>query len=168
MPIYEFYCPDCHTIFSFLTPTSSISSPPACPKCQRPNLERKPSTFAMRSGGRSEDGEGEMEGLAGLDEGRLEGAMSSVLGDFAEGAEDDPRQLARLLQRFSDAAGLEPGPKMEEMIRRLEGGEDPEALEEGMGGEMGNDEAFEEFFRQKRQAKAGKGRPKVDRELYFL
>ena len=61
-------------------------------------------------------------GLTGLDETRLEGAMSSVLGDFADGAEDDPRQLARLLQRFSDAAGLEPGPKMEEMIRRLEGG----------------------------------------------
>jgi hypothetical protein len=106
--------------------------------------------------------------MAGMDEERLEGAMESVFGGLDEGAEEDPRRMARLLRRFGDAAGLEPGPRMEEMLRRLEAGEDPEALEGEMGDDSEGEEGLEDFFRLKKSTRGRRGRPRVDKELYFL
>ena len=49
MPIYEFYCADCHTIFNFLArKTSSVV--PGCPRCDRRRLERRVSAFAISKG----------------------------------------------------------------------------------------------------------------------
>jgi putative FmdB family regulatory protein len=177
MPIYEFYCAACHTVFSFFSPRVDTESHPACPRCGEAELPRKPSTFATvkRTGG-GEGGEGEGgdgdDLLAGLDEARLEGAMESVMGELeAAGEEEDPRQMARLLRRFGDAAGMEPGPRMEEMLRRLEAGEAPDALEDELGGDLADeDSGLEEFFRLKQAAASGRRPPppRVDEELYFL
>jgi putative FmdB family regulatory protein len=172
MPIYEFYCPACHTVFSFFSAGVNPEARPSCPRCGRSELGRRPSTFATlrRSVGTTEEG-GEEEGpFADLDEERFEGAMESVLGEMDEGAEDDPRQMARLLRRFTEAAGMAPGPRMEEMMRRLEAGEDPEALEDELGDDLGDeDEALGEFFQAKKAARARRaGKPRVDKELYFL
>lgn len=169
MPIYEFYCPDCHTVFNFFSSRVDLEAQPPCPRCGRLRLGRKPSTFAVvRTHAEAGGEEGEDDPMAGMDEARLEGAMESVFGGLDEGAEENPRQMARLLRRFGDAAGLEPGPRMEEMLRRLEAGEDPDALESELGGEPGEEEGFEEFFRLKKAARGHRGRPRVDKELYFL
>ena len=53
MPIYEFYCADCHTIFNFLSKAVNTSKRPPCPKCRR-KLERQVSLFSM--GGNSQEG----------------------------------------------------------------------------------------------------------------
>lgn len=173
MPIYEFYCRDCHRVLSFLSSTAAPGARPACPRCGRPELERKPSTFAVTRGGgqlAARDGE---PGLPGLDEERVSRAMEEAVGELeASGSEDDPRAVARLLRRFGDVAGVEPGPRMEEVLVRLEAGEDPEGLEEVLGdGEGGEDgEAdLEELFRARKQgAGRRRGRPLVDDRLYFL
>lgn len=169
MPIYEFYCRDCHTLFNFFSPAVDTEARPLCPRCGEVRLERKPSTFATLRGG---EAEGEEEGpLGDLDETRLEGAMESILGEM-EGAEEgeDPRRMARLLRRFGEAAGMEPGPKMEELLRRLEAGEDPDALEDEMGDDLEGEEGLEDFFRLKKEGgRPGRARkPRVDKELYFL
>ena len=39
---------------------------------------------------------------------------------------EDPRQMAALFRRFGEASGLEIGPRMEELMSRLEAGEDPD------------------------------------------
>jgi putative FmdB family regulatory protein len=170
MPIYEFYCRDCHTVFSFFSPGVDTEARPLCPRCAKVRLTRKPSTFAtLRSGGGGEEGD-EEDPFGHLDEERLEGAMESILGEL-EGAEesDDPRQMARLLRRFGEAAGVEPGPRMEELLARLDAGADPDALEEEMGGDFGGDEGMEEFFRLRREGRPARAsRPRVDKELYFL
>lgn len=169
MPIYEFYCPDCHTVYNFFSSRIDLEAQPACPRCGRARLGRKPSTFAvMRTTPEGGEAGEEDDPMAGMDEARLEGAMESVFGGLDEGADENPRQMARLLRRFGEAAGLEPGPKMEEMLRRLEAGEDPDALEGEMGDEMGEEEGFDEFFRLKKAARGRRGRPRVDKELYFL
>lgn len=169
MPIYEFYCPDCHTVFNFFSSRIDLEASPACPGCGRPRLGRKPSTFATLRASSGEAGqEGGDDPMAGMDEERLEGAMESVFGGLDEGAEEDPRRMARLLRRFGDAAGLEPGPRMEEMLHRLEAGEDPDALESEMGDDAEGEEGFEDFFRLKKVARGRRGRPRVDKELYFL
>ncbi len=170
MPIYEFYCPDCNTLFSFFSAGVDTEARPLCPRCRKVRLDRKPSTFAtLRRGAGGEEGE---EAPLGLDEERLGGAMESVLGELEGAGEgDDPRQMARLFQRFGEAAGLEPGPRLEEMIQRLEAGEDPEGLEEELGGDLDDldeERALSEFFRLRQAARGRRPRPKVDKELYFL
>ena len=68
MPIYEFYCGDCHRIFSFLSRRIDTEGRPACPKCERPGLRRLPSSFAI-SKGRKEEPAGSP--LPEMDESRL-------------------------------------------------------------------------------------------------
>jgi hypothetical protein len=60
---------------------------------------------------------------------------------------EDPRVMARLMRRMAEMSGEPVTPTMHEMFRRMEAGEDPEALEEELGpqleeemGEDGNDD----------------------------
>lgn len=175
MPIYEFYCPDCHTVFSFFSSSIDTSARPSCPRCGRPELERRPSRFAaLRGGAKDKDEADEGSPFGDLDDERMERAMASMAGEMAglgegDGAED-PRALARMLRKFGDATGLAAGPRMEDMLRRLEAGEDPDELESEMGGgeEGGDDDDLSEFFQVRKTAKARQRRPRVDDTLYFL
>lgn len=171
MPIYEFYCPDCNTLYSFFSARIAPEAAPACPRCARPALERRPSRFATPRRG-AENPEGESDDLfAGLDESRLEGAMEQLageIGDLDSEGPQDPRQVSRFLRRFADLTGLEAGPKLKEMLERLDRGDDPDALEAEMGGGEG-DEDLGELFKLKSAALARRRRrPKVDETLYFL
>ncbi len=173
MPIYEFYCPDCHTVFSFFSARVSTDAHPACPRCGRPDLGRRPSRFAAIGARRKESEEGEEDSpLGGLDEQRLERALDSMAGEMeslGEADAEDPRTLARFFRKLGQTAGLSPGPRMEEMLRRLEAGEDPEALESEMGDELGEEAGLEDLFELRRQARADRRRPpKVDDTLYWL
>ena len=132
-----------------------------------PDLERRPARFATlkRRGSEEED----PDPLSQLDDERLDGVMESMMAEMGDLEEsEDPRQLARLFRRFGEASGLELGPKMEEMMSRLEAGEDPDRLEEEMEGQFDDDESLEQFFRLKRQGWRRDSRPKVDETLYFL
>ena len=40
MPIYEFYCPDCNTLFNFFSSRINTEKKPDCPKCGRKELDR--------------------------------------------------------------------------------------------------------------------------------
>ena len=166
MPIYEFYCASCHTIFNFFTPTSNLERQPTCPKCQRPDLERKPSRFATL---RHRAGDDEAaDPLAHLDDARLAGAVDSLLQEMGGVDEDDPRAMVKMMRRFGELTGLEMGERMEEMVQRMEAGEDPESLESEMEASLGDDdEGLDDLFRLKKALRASR-RPKVDEELYFL
>lgn len=177
MPIYEFYCGACHMLFNFFSPRIDTAARPACPRCGRPELERRPARFATlkRTAGAAdaEGGSDEDNPFPGLDEERLERAMESMSGDLDNiGDEEDPRQMARFFRRFGEAAGMRMGPRMEEMLRRLDKGEDMEALEDEMG-DLGEGEGAEgeldEWFQLKETAKRLRQRkPKLDETLYFL
>ena len=130
MPVYEFYCSDCHTIFNFLSRRVTTDKRPACPRCAKPALERQVSRFAF-SRGRTREPEG--AGVPDLDEAQLERAMMSLVGEMEGIDENDPRQMARFMRKFSDTTGMSLGDGYEEAIRRLESGEDPERIEEEMG-----------------------------------
>jgi hypothetical protein len=96
-------------------------------------------------------------------------SMAGEMGGLEGDGPEDPRALARMLRKFGDATGLAAGPRMEEMLRRLEAGEDPDALEEEMGGGEGEgDEGdLSDFFQVRKAAKAAR-KPRVDDTLYFL
>jgi putative FmdB family regulatory protein len=146
MPTYEFYCSDCHTVFSFLSRTPSTKRP-GCPRCGRRRLERKVSAFAI-SRGRGEPAAAAAEDEGPLDDGRMERAMAEMAQEVEGLDEDDPRQMAGLMRKLFDRTGMPVGPGMEEAIRRMEAGEDPDRIEEELGdlleGEMEGEPASPE------------------------
>ena len=166
MPIYEFYCPDCHTVFNFFSARIDTTARPDCPRCERHALARKPSRFAtLKSTGESD---GEEDPMAGLDESRMEGAVESLMQEMGGlENEEDPRAMGRMMRRFSELSGLEMGDRMEELVGRMEAGEDPDSLEQEMGDDL-DGESFDDFFKLKKAVAAKSRRPKVDDELYFL
>lgn len=165
MPIYEFYCRPCHTVYSFFSARVDTEARAACPRCGHSPLGRRPSRFATLK----HQGGDEPDPLAGLDEDRLEGAMDTLMaemGDLGDDEDPDPRTLGKLMRRFGDLTGLELGGPMEDYVRRLEAGEDPEALESEMGDSLGDD--ADDLFQLKQALRQRARRPKVDEELYFL
>ena len=139
MPVYEFYCADCHTIYNFLSRRVNTDKRPACPRCAKPGLERQVSRFAF-SRGRTQDPE--VEGMPALDEKQLEQAMMSLAGEMEGIDENDPRQMARFMRKFSDATGMNLGDGLEDAMRRLELGEDPQRIEEEMDGMFDEENPF--------------------------
>jgi putative FmdB family regulatory protein len=129
MPIYEFYCQRCNTIFSFYSKSTNTTRQPVCPRCGKERLKRFLSTFSVLQD--SSKGEGE-EPLP-FDERKMEKAMGALAREAETMDEDDPRQAADLMRRLSDMAGLPLGKGMKEAIERMEAGEDPEKIEEEMG-----------------------------------
>ncbi len=182
MPIYEFYCVDCHMVFNFLSRTFNTTKRPACPRCGRPELERRMSRFAVARRRSESESKGEPDDLPpGFDEEKMERAMEA-LAQEAEGIdEDNPRQMARMMRKLFDTTGLPMGPHMEEAIRRMEAGEDPDRIEEELGDLLeqedpfGDESADEASEGQKREgggtlwALSRKLRPpRVDETLYDL
>lgn len=136
MPIYEFYCDDCHRIYRFLSRRIDTTKRPACPRCGRAGLSRRPSTFAVSRG---LEKRAEADPMGDVDEAALERAMAEIASD-AEGVdEEDPRQAAQLMRRMFEATGMPIGGAMREMLARMEAGEDPEALEEEYGDVLDED-----------------------------
>ena len=162
MPIYEFYCGECNTVYKFLSRTINTEKIPECPNCKGIKLKRKVSMFAALSGKKEEAGG---EDMPQVDEAKMEKAMA-MLEREAEGInEDDPRQAAGLMRKLSDATGLKMGAGMEEALSRLERGEDPEQIEQEMGDLLNGEEPFAFEDKGKRGRKSG---PRVDETLYEL
>ena len=163
MPIYEFYCQDCNTIFNFFSRTVNTTKVPNCPKCKQRKLSRQVSLFAV-TGRASEDGD--MDDLP-IDESKMEKAMHMLAGEAENINEDDPRQAARFMRKLTDMTGLELGQGMEEALRRMEKGEDPEQVEAEMGDIL---ESEDPFLMPARKGKSA-GRQQVplkDETLYDL
>lgn len=118
MPIYEYGCPKCRKIFSFLV-RGSGKKKFKCPRCGSSGLKRVYSSFA----------------LAHSEESRLEKLADPA--NFSGLAGNDPRAMARLMRKMARETGEELDDEMREVVERLEAGEDPEKLEEMMGGSSG-------------------------------
>ncbi len=162
MPIYEFYCPACHTVFNFFSASVNTEKKPICPKCMKIRLQRQASLFVTpRNRAESED-----NSLAGLDESKMEQAINFLAQESEKIDENDPRQAADLMRKLTQMTGIELGPGMEEALSRMEAGENPEKIEAEMGDLLQEEEPFE---LKKRSGKNRRfGPPKVDNKLYDL
>jgi putative FmdB family regulatory protein len=164
MPIYEFLCTDCNTIFNFFSSRINTDKRPDCPKCGRKELARQMSTFATIGKAKETDAD---DPLAGLDETKMEQAFEGLMRDAEGMNEDDPRQMAALMRKFSDKTGISMGEQMEEALARMEAGEDPDQIEQEMGDLMDSDDAFT-FEGMKKKIKSGPRPPVHDEKLYEL
>lgn len=164
MPIYEFYCKPCHTIFKFFSLTVNTAKIPPCPKCGNPDLQKRVSLFSTLSG-RKEEGSGE-EGLPTMDEGKMEKALAMLAHEAGKINEDDPKQAAQLMRKLTEATGIRMGSGMEEALHRLEKGEDPDQIEQEMGDLLESEEPF--VLEKKGKTSRKKPKPRVDETLYDL
>ena len=162
MPIYEFYCTECHMIFNFFSKSINTEKRPICPKCRKIELERRMSVFASPRG---QEGEDDMP-LPDMDESKMENAMNLLAKEAEQINEEDPRQAANLMRKLTDMTGLHLGPGMEEALTRMEAGEDPEKIEAEMGDILEEEEPF--GLKEKYLKLSKKLPPKVDEKLYDL
>jgi putative FmdB family regulatory protein len=58
MPLYEYYCSDCHTKFELLTTFDASTKDIVCKHCHNSNVHRLISVFNARRGGDGEFGDG--------------------------------------------------------------------------------------------------------------
>ena len=162
MPIYEFYCEDCNTVFNFYSRTVNTTKTPNCPKCKDKVLARRMSMFAVTGRAKEADGDD-----LPVDEDKMEQAMQMLAGEADHMDEEDPRQAANLMRKLSDMTGLELGSGMQEALRRMEAGEDPEQIEAEMGDLLEDEEPF--ALPGKKGGRTGRKRPPMhDDTLYEL
>jgi hypothetical protein len=140
MPIYEYYCPENHTIYQFYAKTlAQGKTVPPCPENPRFHLVKMMSSFAVTGTSAKKDGQlGAGEGPAGApsaDEARMEAAMGAMEREFSNVDESDPRAMGRMMRRMAELSGQKLDGQAEEVVRRLEEGADPDELEEQLGGE---------------------------------
>lgn len=135
VPIFEFLCPACNRIYSFLSLGSNPSKQPVCPRCGGTNLSRVPSAFSVSSPAKTKS-EKPASAADEASAARMENEMMQMMDGLDERDAENPRVMARLMRRVAEASGEAMTPTMEEMFRRLEAGEDPETLEEELGPQL--------------------------------
>lgn len=143
MPIYEFACPKCRRIFSFLSKRVNPTHSPSCPKCGRKNLSKEISRFALIKGVAEPQtapptGEDEPP-MPDLDDPKVARVMSEMERDMEHLDENNPKHMAHMLRKMKDLMPAGTMPKeFDVAIKRLEAGEDPEKIEEDMGDVLGD------------------------------
>ncbi len=127
MPYYDYRCLDCKrrvSIYSsrFVTAEEMTAT---CPHCGSNHLRRLIGRVGVL---RSEDSRAE------------DLADPSAFGDLDE---SDPKSLGRFMRKMSRETGEDLGPEFDEVVGRLEAGENPEEIEKTMpdlGGEGGGED----------------------------
>lgn len=167
MPVYEFYCSDCHAIFNFLSRQVNTDKRPKCPRCGRPELDRQVSRFAISKNRPEADADGLP---AGMDEAKLEQAMMALSGEMEGVDENDPKAMAKFMRRFTEMTGMNLGDEAQEAMRRLEAGGDPEQIETEMGDLFGDGDNFDGLFSKERLTglKRRLAPPEHDETLYTM
>ncbi len=143
MPIYEFACPKCRTIFNFLSQRVNPDRLPVCPKCANKKMVKQMSRFAMPRGAKepaAADDSSDTPGgpMPDFDNPRVAQAMNEMERDMAHMDENNPKHMAHMMRKMKDL--MPPGAVPKEMdvaIKRLESGEDPEKIEADMGDVFG-------------------------------
>ena len=173
MPIYEFFSPKTNKIYSFYARSLRFAGKtPRCPENPKYPMERIVSSFAVT--GRAQEKKDVPGGDPMLDDPRMEKVMAEMERDFSGMDEEnpDPRQLAQMMRKMASVTGEKMPDTMNEMIRRMEAGEDPEKLEAEYG------DALEDFDPMGGDKPAGeesgsakprfKRRPQRDPTLYEI
>jgi len=142
MPIYEFACPKCRRIFSFLSKRMNPDRLPVCPKCGHKKMEKQFSRFAMTRGLAEPAAGGagsEEESMPDIEDPRMARAMAEMEREMEHLDENNPKHMAHMMRKMKDL--MPPGSMPKELdvaIKRLEAGEDPEKIEADMGDLLGD------------------------------
>ena len=148
MPIYEFYSSDTNKIYTFFARSSTYAdSTPRCPDGDGCAMQKLVSGFSVTGGAsKEEDSVGDLAGggddpFSGMSESQMAAAMHEMektVGSMDE-ENPDPRQMGQLMRKMAEMTGEALDEGMEEVVRKLEEGADPDELEERMGDFFGDE-----------------------------
>lgn len=175
MPIYEYYCPNNHTIYQFFAKTLAQGrSVPKCPDNPKYTMRKIVSAFAVTSTAKDSaepSAGGAEQATDPMDDARMDAAMGAMEREFAHVDENDPRAMGRMMRRMAELTGEKIDGEMEEIVRKLEEGADPDSLEEQIGteedGNLHSGEPAPEEVKEKRHRYRALRRPvRRDPQLY--
>lgn len=120
MPTYPYRCEACRTYFEVdLTYAEYDRAEVTCPNCGSQNVRRHITRIRIA---KSEDA-------------RIEAMVDP---SQLSGIEDDPQALGRLMRKMGSEMGEEMDPEFDEVVSRLESGQDPEQISKELP-EFGDD-----------------------------
>ncbi len=116
MPSYDYRCNNCNrrVLLKYKTYADYDAAVPTCSNCKSTNLTRLISRVAIAKS--------ESSRFSSMDD---ESAMDDL-------ADADPATLGRYMRRMGDEVGEDLGEEFNEVVDRLERGEDPETIESSM------------------------------------
>ena len=141
MPIYEFFSPTTGKIYSFFARSTSFSDKtPLCPDGKKNEMKKILSSFSitgtLEDTSEEESGSDDSENpFDQLDPKQAELAMRELEGSM-HGMDDenpDPKQRGSLMRKMCEITGEKMDGQMEEVVRKLEEGMDPDVLEDQIG-----------------------------------
>ncbi len=150
MPIYEFMSQNTGKIYSFFAHSPSYAEKiPLCPDGKKYKMEKVISGFSIT--GQKEEvaeipaggsGNDPNDPFAGMDPGQAEKVMKELEGAMGGMDEDnpDPKQMGQLMRKMCEMTGETMDEPMEEVVRKLEEGADPDELEDRMGDFLGDEQ----------------------------
>jgi hypothetical protein len=153
MAIHEYYSPENHRIYSFYAQT--ISQGDKLPRCpDNPNYEMVKMISSFSVTGNKDNSEDESMG-SHISDHDLQAAMAEMENEITGIDEEnpDPRQLGHLMRKMTEMSGEKMPERMEEIMCRLEAGEDPEKLEEEFGDMLEDEEETSENPTEKNENK---------------
>jgi hypothetical protein len=178
MPIYEFFCPDNHRIYSFFARSLAYAGrSPRCPDNPKFRMERMISSFSFTGRAREEQPAGS---LHEEDNPRFQASISEMEKEFSTMSDEnpDPRQVARMMRKMAVMTGEKMPEQMQEMIKRMEEGENLEKLDEEFGqmtddygahpNDTGGPEEQSNLQKLKARLQATQKRPQRDPVLYEM
>lgn len=150
MPIYEFVSNDTGKIYSFFAHSTSYAEKiPFCPDGKKFKMEKLISGFSITGGDGKQSEEAEQsvsidpnDPFSGMDSNKAEKVMKELEGAIGGMDEDnpDPKQMGHLMRKMCEMTGESMDEPMEEVVRKLEEGADPNELEDKMGDFMGGED----------------------------
>ena len=137
MPIYEYRCSQCGKRESkFWRSLAAVDEQVlTCSTCGSKRMSRLVSKVRVLRGGSG--GADPSSGGAAGENGDMDGALMREMEGLDE---NDPRALGRFMRKMAAETGESMGPEFDEVVGRLEKGEDPEKIERDMGELLGGAE----------------------------
>ena len=111
MPRYEYRCQDCKKRFEiFLSYADYGKKQVTCPFCESEHVNRRIGKIRFK---------------------RSDHSRMSEMADPSnlEGLDEDPRALGKMMRQMSSELGEDMGSEFDEVVSRLESGQDPEQIE---------------------------------------
>ena len=165
MPIYEFISHDTGKIYSFFARSNFyVDKIPLCPDGKHFKMEKILSGFSITGKNEVSQEDSEIKDLVnpndpfeGMESGKAEKVMKELEGAMGGLDENnpDPKHMGQLMRRMCEITGEKMDEPMEEVVRKLEEGTDPDELEAYIEGFAGDDDTnFDQSDEQLEKASA--------------